>query len=346
MTQQPTAFVTGATGFLGLNLVEQLVRAGWRVVALHRPHSDLSYLQRFPVALAAGAVEDRASLERAMPRQVDAVFHVAADVSFWARNKARQAQCNVAGTRNLVAVALAQQARRFIHTSTSGVYGLQPGPFAETAPKLGKDSWVSYMRTKAQAEEEVYQGIARGLDAVLLNPANILGRYDRHGWAKLLHLALAGKLLRVPPGSSSFCHAAEVARAHLAAVTRGRTGECYLLGGADARYAELVATAGDVAQKKVCTRTAPALAVRLLARISGWVSRLTDREPTITPEAAAYLCANLFCRSDKAIQELGYSPVSLRAMVEDWYRWTTAEGPLRSAPNAERSGGHVCEACR
>ncbi|MDA0261944.1 MAG: NAD(P)H-binding protein [Proteobacteria bacterium] len=58
----PTAFVTGATGFLGLNLVEQLVAQGWDVTALHRPTANLTYLKAFPVKLATGAIEDSASL--------------------------------------------------------------------------------------------------------------------------------------------------------------------------------------------------------------------------------------------------------------------------------------------
>ena len=331
MANQQTAFVTGATGLLGLNLVEQLVLAGWRVIALHRPQSNLAYLKRFAGQLVAGAVEDRPSIERAMPLQIDAVFHVAADVSFWSRNNERQTKCNVEGTRNVVAVAIDHGARKFIHTSSSGIYGMQPRPFDETAPKLGRKCWVNYVRTKALAEEEVYQGIAHGLDAVLLNPANIIGRYDLHGWSKMLRLALAGKLLRVPPGSSTWCHAAEVARAHIAAVSRGRTGENYLLGGADARYADLVATVGEVAQKKVQTRTAPAFAVRAMSRFANRISWFTRREPTITPEGAAYLCADLICRSDKAIRELGYAPTSLRSMVEDWYRWACLSDESRQA---------------
>ena len=67
--------VTGATGFLGLNLVEYLTRLGWDVTALHRVTSELTYLRRFPVRPAEGALEDRASLVRAMPEGVDVVFH-------------------------------------------------------------------------------------------------------------------------------------------------------------------------------------------------------------------------------------------------------------------------------
>src|SRR3954451_23508421 len=114
-----TAFVTGATGFLGLNLVEQLTGLGWTAVALHRPTSDLTYLKRFPVRLVEGAVEDAASLERAVPEGVDAVFHAAADVTFWSRHRERQTRTNVDGTRNVVAAALRRGARKVVHTSTT-----------------------------------------------------------------------------------------------------------------------------------------------------------------------------------------------------------------------------------
>ncbi len=54
----PTAFVTGATGFLGLNLVEQLSERGWIVVAYHRPTSDTARVTRFPVRLTEGDIAD------------------------------------------------------------------------------------------------------------------------------------------------------------------------------------------------------------------------------------------------------------------------------------------------
>jgi nucleoside-diphosphate-sugar epimerase len=235
-------------------------------------------------------------------------------------------------------VALKRGARRLIHTSTSGVYGLQSRPFDETAPKLGLTSWVNYMRTKAQAEEEVQRGIDRGLDAVLLNPANIVGRYDQTGWARLLRLALDGKLFRVPPGSSSFCHAAEVARAHIAAVRHGKTGANYLLGGADGRYADLICAAGEVAGQTVRARVIRTPLLRMAARVSGWLSHWTDREPLITPEGSAYLCSHLICKSDRAVRELGYTPVPLRRMVEDWYHWSHAEGLLGNRLTSSHRG--------
>ena len=136
-----TAFVTGGTGFIGVNLIEHLSRSGWDVVALHRPDSRLTQLKKHPMRLVEGEIEDADSLERAMPEDLDAVFHVAGDVSLWSGHRERQWRTNVEGTRNMVAAALAKRAKKFIHTSTVSVYGMQTEPFDETAPKLGRDSF-------------------------------------------------------------------------------------------------------------------------------------------------------------------------------------------------------------
>ncbi len=119
-----TAFVTGATGFLGVNLVALLREEGWRVVAIHRPASRLTELRDLGVELVPGAVDDAASLERALPEGADAVFHVAGNTSVWSRNDAAQTRDNVEGTRNVAAAALARGARILVHTSSVVVYGL------------------------------------------------------------------------------------------------------------------------------------------------------------------------------------------------------------------------------
>lgn len=323
-----TAFVTGATGFLGLNLVRQLSESGWDVVALHRPNSDLKYLKRFPVRRAIAAIEDPAALEQAMPPRVDVVFHTAADVSYWSGHKIRQTRTNVDGTRNVVNAALRRSVKKFVHTSSTSIYGLPTQPVDETAPHLGRGSWFNYQHTKVLSEDEVRAGIAQGLDGVFLNPANIVGPYDQHNWSRLIRLAAEGKLWRVPPGGGSFCHVTEVARAHIAAASLGRKGENYILAGADASYVELVGMLGEIMHRKLSTRTLPKRIFRRIGQVMNLVSFFTGREPFMTPEGAAYMNANLISRDDKAVRELGYKRVPLRTMLEDCYRWMETEGML------------------
>jgi dihydroflavonol-4-reductase len=326
-TPTRTALVTGATGFLGLNLVRELTDAGWAVIALHRRGSELKYLRRFPVRLTEAPLESDA-LKRAVPDGLDALFHVAADISSWHGHRDRQTRANVDGTRHAVDAAIHHGVRKFVHTSTTSVYGLPRQPFDETAPHLGRGSRFRYQHTKALAEDEVRRGIDRGLDAVIVNPSNIVGPYDVRGWSRLIRLGAEGRLPAVPPGRCSFCHAAEVARAHVAAAERGKTGENYILGGADASYLEVIRTLSEVMQRDLRARRVPAPVLYLVGHALGLASRFTGSEPFVTPDAAAYLSATLICRSDKAIRELGYRPVPLRVMLDDCYRWMLAEGLL------------------
>ncbi len=323
-----TAFVTGGAGFLGLNLVEQLLSAGWEVVVFDSAAPDAVPLQKRGVSLVQGDITDPASCERAVPAGVDAIFHLAGDTSHWKPGDGRQTKVNVEGTRNVVSAALRSKVRRLVHTSSIAAYGFQPGRISEDMPSTALDSPINYFRTKRLAELEVQRGSERGLDAVILNPSNILGPHDRSGWSRFFTLIDQGKLPGVPPGRASFCHAREVAAAHIAAWERGRSGHHYLLGGADATFLEVVQLIGKLLGRPTPSRTTPAFLSKLAGRLSLWGSYLTRREPDLTPEKATLLSSELVCSSAKAERELGYRSVPLETMLEDCHRWLLAQGLL------------------
>ncbi|MFL6650152.1 MAG: SDR family oxidoreductase [Sulfurifustaceae bacterium] len=332
-----TAFVTGSTGFLGLNLIAQLARQGWQVMALHRASSDTTYLQRFPAERVEGDVTDLESLTRAIPRNVDVVFHLAGDTNMWSRRNAEQDRINIDGTRNAVTAALGAGAKRFVHTSSISAYGIHEGRIDETAEQRGRTSWINYQRSKFLSEQEVRTGIRQGLDAVILNPASIFGPYDTGSWARLIRLVWTGQLPGIPPGALSFCDSREVAKAHIAAAERGGTGENYLLGGTDATFLELVRHIGDVLGRKAPEKPTPALAMLVVSQIGNWVSYLTNRPPSITPEMVRMVTRRMYCDSSKAERELGFRTESLRTMVEDSVGWLRQEGLLdRWAAEARR----------
>ncbi len=327
----PHAFVTGGTGFVGINLIRHLVEEGWTATVLHRESSRLEPLREpgtDAVRFAVGDITDADSLLRAMPETPDAVFHAAADLSFWSRNNAEQERINVGGTRNVVAAALAKRARRLVHTSSIAAFGMHDDPVDESTPENATRSWIGYLRTKALAEVEVRRGIERGLDATILNPANIMGPYDRTGWAAVIRQTHAGKFKGVPPGSGSFCHVREVVRVHLRAVERGGRGENHLLGGVDASYLDLARIAAELCGKPLPTKTVSPFVVKLFGRLGAAVAAVTGKPPLISPEMAALASSNVRCRSDKAVRVLGYAPVPLRTMVEDSHRWLAANGLL------------------
>jgi dihydroflavonol-4-reductase len=202
-------------------------------------------------------------------------------------------------------------------------------PYDETARKNGGEGGVNYQRSKLLAEVEVGKAIERGLDAVILNPSHIVGRYDTAGWSQSIRLVAQGALPGIPPGKGSFCDAGAVARAHVAAVERGRTGENYILGGVDATYVELVHTIGELLGKKVGKRSVPLWVIALVSGATRFGSLFTGRQPAVTKEMLAGLTHHEIVNCEKAVRELGFEKVSLRSMVETALAWQVEEGIVK-----------------
>jgi dihydroflavonol-4-reductase len=325
--KERTAFITGGTGFLGANLVESLRNRRWRVVALHRPGSDTSRLKALGAELRPGDLDDKAALAQAIPPGTDAVFHAAAKVSFWTGDRKRMQQTNVLGTRNLVEAAMARGVGRFIHTSSVAVYGFQPGRrIHETFPQEGIRSKMPYLSTKAEAETEVQRGIDRGLDAVILQPANILGRYDTRNWGRLFRMIRDGKTGGAPQGSGSFVHAQAVAEAHIAAVDQGRMGARYILASVDAPFLELFRHAETLLGRAPRLKRAPAVVVSALGWISQGISHFTRKAPDLTPDVARILNSECLYSGAVAQAELGLKAMSVEEMLRDCHDWLKKDG--------------------
>ncbi|WP_293397170.1 SDR family NAD(P)-dependent oxidoreductase [Nevskia sp.] len=325
-----TAFVTGADGFIGVNLVEELLIQGWQVTAMHRADAKLQQLEQLAAQRVIGDVTDHRSLRAAMPAQVDAVFHAATNTSLWSRQRIEQLKVNVKGTRNAVRVALETRAGRFIHTSSLVAYGLHGGTVSEDTPSRGLGSTINYVRSKALAEREIRQGISRGLNAVIINPAHVIGPHDEHNWSRVFRMVERGRLPAMPGGGGSFCHVRSVVRAHVAAVDRGRAGSNYLLGGADSSYIGLARAIAKLMKVPVRPRSLPLPAMRALARLDELLSPLLRREPELTVDAIELLSTTLYCRNAKAVAELGYEPLPLASLLADCHRWMVDSGRLRS----------------
>ncbi len=315
------AFITGASGFLGHNLLQVLLARGWSVTALQRTDTPLP-----GAAVRRGDLHDAASVAVAMPDDVDAVFHVAGDVSMWKRDAARQWATNVDGTRNVVEAARSRKAKRFIFTSAAGTYGLRNDVFDELATKDGDSAGVPYLSSKLAAERLVLES---GLDAVIMNPGHIVGPHDTKSWSHALLDLRDGKMSGAPPGRGTFCHAVRVAEAHEVAARQGRRNQNYLLGGEAATYGEAMAIAARlVGARAPSTVAAPIL--RMVARAGDLASVFTGTAPAVSPQLARILVGKMEFRSDRAMAELGYEPASLEQMFDDAAKWFRSEGLLAS----------------
>jgi nucleoside-diphosphate-sugar epimerase len=163
--------ITGATGFIGGRLAHRLAQEGYRVRCLVRASSDTSKLAELDLELVSGDLKDAGSITRAAGgcRQV---LHCGALVSDWATIEEIR-QVNVVGTRNVLQAAIAASAERFVHISTTDVYGYPGGRAVdESHVPVGFSNW--YSETKRAAEAEVRR-VESALETVILRPATVYG---------------------------------------------------------------------------------------------------------------------------------------------------------------------------
>jgi len=163
--------VTGASGFIGGRLAERLVNDGYQVRCLVRSSSDTSRLDKLGVEIATGDLTSATTLKRAA-RGCRYVFHCGALVSDW-ETPAAIARINVEGTRHLLEASVDASVERFIHFSTTDIYGY-PGGAAidETYSGTRFRNW--YAQTKRTAEDEVRRA-GKALETVILRPATVYG---------------------------------------------------------------------------------------------------------------------------------------------------------------------------
>ncbi len=262
--------VTGSTGFLGSHLCRALLAAGHTVRALHRATSALEALDGLPVERVAGDILDPASTAAAL-EGVDVVFHAAAEMGP-VRRVERMMASHILGTRNVAQAALQAGVERLVHVSSVAALGMPDRP-GEDAPLLAEDHpWnVSprvwpYGFAKHRAEMEVLDAVARGLDAVIVNPALVIGPGDIHRVRSSLMWQVArGRVPAAVRGGLNVVHVDDVIEGCLAALERGRCGERYLLAGQNLPIVDILAQAAQAAGRQPPRLILPTSLVRRLA---------------------------------------------------------------------------------
>jgi nucleoside-diphosphate-sugar epimerase len=205
--------VTGASGFLGGRLTEMLAERGEAVRILARATSDLRHLSHLQIQIVRGDLDDAAALAEAM-RGVRVIYHCAACSTDWAA-PSTYLRANVAGTQNLLdAAARAGTVERFLHVSTTDVYGYPRVPCDESAPM--RNVGLPYNRTKIQGEDEVWKAHReQGLPVTVVRPATIYGPRGKDFVVEIASMLRQGMMLLIDGGRArgGFTYVDNVAQA-------------------------------------------------------------------------------------------------------------------------------------
>ncbi|MDE2770745.1 MAG: NAD-dependent epimerase/dehydratase family protein [Bacteroidota bacterium] len=306
-----TALVTGATGFLGSQLVRTLLKAGSKVRIFRRATSGFYMLGKVKdeVDHSVGDITDMDALCVAM-KDVQVVFHAAGNVRFGSKSLYR---VNVQGTAAVVNAALKSGVERLVHTSSVSAIGKSEHTIADESSEWQNGSqMVPYARSKYLAEIEVQRGIAEGLDAVMVNPSLIFGPDHSKGKApNIIHdyarIIGSGKLWFYPGGGTNVVDIDDVVTGHLLALERGHTGARYILGSENLSWNSLFSILSEAQGAKpprIQLSYQLAVAGGILADI--W-SHTTGHKLPLGRSVVKYIYKNHRYSNKRATDELGCS---------------------------------------
>lgn len=329
-----TAFVTGGTGFLGYEMIRQLLASGHRVIALSRSGTLPGDLPSENLEIARGDLDDVAALENAM-RGAAITYHVAANVQMWKKRWEESERANVVGTRNMVQAARNAGVDRFVFTSTGSTIG-KPYPPTDEIVTVDETSTYNfaplemvYPHTKWLAEQEVQRAATEGLHTVITHPTAVFGPGD---WkANVLPLFLATRSLTgiaVPNGMRTTCDVRDVAAAHLTAAARASAGSRYILGGEQLSVRELFSRIAAAVGGKPPRFTLPNWAVLGLSRLMETSATISGKPPKLSYEMALQSTFRVRMSSKRAADELGYASRPLNESLADAVRFYQEQGWL------------------
>jgi nucleoside-diphosphate-sugar epimerase len=301
--------VTGATGFLGGELVKQLIGRGHQVVAVVRAPERATILSTLGVQLHAGDITARDSLCAPM-EGVDGVFHVAGWYKIGVRDAARVAEeTNVEGTRNVLEAARELAIPRIVYTSTVAVLGDTRGRLVDETFREEHTFPTVYDRTKWVAHYQVALPMARaGLPLVIAMPGAVYGPGDTSEVRASLVQLLRGRLFTTPRGVKfAWVYIEDAARGLRQAMDHGRPGESYLLTGPVHSFEEFMDLAAHIAGKRRPLLHPRPVMMRAFARLSARLERW-DMRPPIPSETLRLMAGTTWIGSyEKATSELGYT---------------------------------------
>ncbi len=320
-------FLTGATGFVGANVARELVSNGFQVKALVRPESQRTNIEGLPIEVVEGDLLDQRLLVNAL-RGCRALFHCAAHYSLWMKDAGLLYQVNVEGTRRILEAAREARIEKAVYTSSVAAIGVPPlGQVGTEETRTTIEDLVSdYKKSKFLAEIEVKRVCATGLPVVIVNPSTPIGPYDAKPTptGQIVLDFLKGKIPFYVHTGLNLIDVRDVARGHVLALERGRSGERYILGHENVTFKAMLDTLAEITGRPAPRHAIPYFVPFTAALVDEVVlGKFFGKKPAVSLYSVMMSRKPMYYDASKAIRELSLpqSPVrdALQSAV-DWFR--------------------------
>jgi dihydroflavonol-4-reductase len=324
------AFITGATGFVGGNLVRELLNTGINVRALVRQGSDQKNLEGLQIEQVSGDLTDEKLLKKALSG-CEWVFHVAAHYSLCLKDSKAIYQANVEGTKNIFTASRLAGVKRIVHTSSVAAIGLEDsGKTADESTVTTVEKLISdYKKSKFLAEQLAFEAAKEGLPVVIVNPSTPIGPYDVKPTptGDIVLKFLRRQMPVYVHTGLNLIDVRDVAKGHILAAEKGRIGERYILGNKNVTLKEILDILEKITGLPAPKNSIPHWIPLVVSYIDELVlSKLLRRNPTVTINGAKMAMHPMYYRSDKAVRELGLPQSPIEGALKDASDWFKSNG--------------------
>ncbi len=323
MSKSKKILVTGGTGFIGVHLVKKLYELGYNLRLFIRETSDVSPFKDFEnIEYFIGDVADLESIKKAT-ENIDVMFHLAAYVAIWAKDKSIYEETNVKAVENIAKIALEKNIRLLYVSSFSAIGPTPEEPIDESYEKTDHFC-LEYERSKYKAKKVIREYFENGLNGVIFYPAIVYGPGDFNIFGEMLYDIVRGKFLGCPGKGDSiacFSYVYDVVDAMIKVLEREDINkEEFILGGENIKFVDYLNMIADTAGRKE-----PRHFPMGIAKFYGWIcevgGKVTGNIPYITRDTLDSFELHRAYSSEKAKKQIGYKITPLKEGLKETVAW-------------------------
>jgi nucleoside-diphosphate-sugar epimerase len=320
-------FVSGASGYIGSRLVLRLANEGHIIHALYRSENKSEAFFNPNIKFFKGDILEIESLKAAM-EGCEQAYHTAAFTKVWDSDPSRIYRLNIEGTINVIKTGIEAGVKKFVCTSTAGMYGPSGKVGLTDEKSIRPDRFFIHYESSKAILEQVLRTISKsGISIVIVNPTRVYGPgllSQSNGVTRMIKKYAEGRWRIIPGNGKStgnYVYVEDVVTGHILAMNKGKAGENYILGGSNISYNELFKELAEISGKKHLMIHIPLWIMLLAAHVIYISSKISGKNPLITPPLVKKFLHEWNVSSAKAINELGYSQVSIETGLKNTLDW-------------------------
>lgn len=319
--------VTGGTGFIGQALVRQLVEEGVKIRLIARASSQLDWLSSLPIEVRRAELDNLDSLKKALTG-CQQLYHLAAYARNWASTPQTFYRINVEGLRNTLEAAISSGLKRVVYVSSSVANGPSwREPVSEVKRRENIPFFTEYEESKALSEKVIPEYLKRGLEVVVAKPTRVYGPgklTEANSVTRMIRNYLKYRIcliLNQGQEIGNYVFVEDVVQGLKLMMEKGRSGEDYILGGENISLSGFFDLLEEVSGRKALRIKISIPLALFISRAEAWKARVFGFYPLITEGWVKTFLQDWSFSHQKATEELGYHPRSLKEGLKLTCQW-------------------------